>query len=302
MAIQINQLVRVLFKVVDFAALPVTGLVAGNFTLTLTSGSPGSFTAAVETVTVVEEGAGLYWAMFTPTEQAQEYYLEIVHATYVVAPDTFQVTIVGPSPIVGPYFTSLALVKERLFPGVVAPTTNYDGMINSIIAEVTDRIRQKLDSRFLFERTTVEYVDGSGTLDLFLREGPLISVSSVYTVEYGDDGFGARTETLTLVDESEYVLEGLRANDYIGVGWISRLGSYWLRGQRNYKITYDAGFSALPAGVQSAATRLVLAEINRRPGLDLVWLGDYRIEQTDEKKLDDAINATLAPLTNWNIS
>jgi len=36
--------------------------------------------------------------------------------------------------------------------------------------------------------------------------------------------------------------------------------------------------------------------------LDLVWLGDYRIEQTDEKKLDDAINATLAPLTNWNIS
>ena len=235
----LNQTVRFLFKVTDaLLGTPVTGKVTGDFTLTLQAGLPGDFNPATEEVTITEESGGWYWATFVPTDALGQYLLNITEDSGdVCTPTDFQVTVVGPSAIVGPYFTTMERIKSAMFPGDSSPPSTYDELITGIIAEVTGRLRAKLDNRFIFELANVWYLDGSGTRDLILHDGPLVSVDSVELVTYGEDPDveDAMLETLTTVEAYRYVARGLRTERHLGLGWLEALGERWTEGQRNYK-------------------------------------------------------------------
>lgn len=204
----------------------------------------------------------------------------------------------------GTDYTTVARVKRAMFPGEEAsPPTTHDGLIGDIITEVTDRIRKKLGNREIDHQSNIEeYADGTGTERLWLREGPLTAVNSVKLIEYSDDGLGAQVETETTVVAADYVLGNIRDEGALGRGFIDLLGSAatWTKGRRNYKVDYNAGFATVPVILTDVATRAVLVEINQRPGLDLVWHGSFRMEATDPKKLDEAINRTVATLMDYN--
>lgn len=298
---QLNQPIRHLFRVTSLIGAPVTGLVTGNFTIDLQRESAGALVPAAEVVTIAEEGAGLYWADYTPTAEAGLYFLTLEHATHIVTPGSFQDAIIGPGVVVGPYLTTLDRVKEQLYAGDASPPTTHDSLINTIIVEVTARIRSRIDNRLFTEQAFVEYLDGPGHTTLRLFQGPLVSVSRIDTVAYSDDGGGGRQETLTEIDAYLWVPRGLRTEGYLGKGWIERLGTYWTAGQRNHKVTYTGGFDPLPEFLVEAATKEVLTEVRHDPAVQMLKIGDYEIRTPMPKDRDLALSRALSPLMDLSV-
>ena len=299
---QLNQPIRHLFQVNDLAGFPVLGLVAANFSITLQRESGGSLVAASEVITITEEGGGLYWADYTPTAAAGLYYGTIVHATHVVSPEAFEDAIIGPGAVSGPYLTTLERVKQQLFAGDSNPPTNLDTLLTTIIAEVTYRIRAMLDNRLFSEQAHVEYVDGPGTPSLRLANGPLVSVSRIDLVTYTDVGDGTRQETLEEIKPYRWVPRGLRDEGHLGKGRVELLAACWLPGQRNYKVTYVAGFDPLPAFIVEVATKEVLTEARHDPQASRLKIGDYEISTPRQEDRDLALHRALLPLMDFSLA
>ena len=202
--------------------------------------------------------------------------------------------------------TTLALIKTRLFSGTsdVDPGSDYDTLIGELINDVSDHIGQRCD-RVFGEATHTEYPDGSGTDTLLLSQGPLVSVTSVNTVEYGDDGVGARTETLTAVDEADRLEVGLRAENAIGLAGIRLRSGIFTKGRRNYKVIYVGGFLSvldgtagdIPLALRDAATAHVSALFNLRglEGIATKDVGDGSRSTIPTVSLDAALDRAIAP-------
>lgn len=162
--------------------------------------------------------------------------------------------------------TTLAIVKQHMDPEA-AMDTSRDAFINQLIDEVSDQVELFTGRQFL-EAARTEYYDGTGTDTLILNQGPLVSVTSVHSVEYGDNGSGTRTETLTAVDQADRLEGGLRTEGAVSLGWLRMLSGVWARGKRNYKVVYTAGFatatSGLPLSIVSNATTEVAIAFNLR--------------------------------------
>ncbi len=298
---QLNQPIRGLFRVTSLVGSPVTGLVTANFTIDLQRESGGVLVPAAEVVTIAEEGGGLYWRDYTPTSEAGLYFGEISHATHIVSPGAWQDAVIGPGVGVGPFLTTLDRVKEQLFAGDASPPTTHDSLINTIIVEVTARIRSRLDNRLFTEQAFVEYLDGPGHSTLRLFQGPLVSVSRIDCVAYSDDGGGGRLETLTEIEAHLWVPRGLRTEGYLGKGWVDRLGSVWAAGQRNFKVTYTGGFDPLPEFLVEAATKETLTEVRHDPAVQFLKIGDYEIRTPLPKDRDLALSRALSPLMDFSV-
>ncbi len=298
---QLNQPIRHLFSVTSIVGAPVTGLTTVSFTIVLRRDSAGALVSASEVVTIVEEGAGLYWADYAAASTSPLYFGEISHATHIVSPGTFQDAILGPGAVSGPYLTTLARVKEQLFAGDATPPSTHDTLINTIIAEVTHRIRSKVDNRRFIEQAHVEYVDGRAVRTLRLAQGPLVSVSRIDLVTYSDGGGGARTETPVEVEAYRWLPRGLRVDGHLGKGWIDRLDSFWIAGQRNYKVTYTAGFDPLPAFLVESATKETLNEVRHDPAVQMLKIGDYEIRTPLPKDRELALSRALSPLMDVSV-
>ena len=80
-----------------------------------------------------------------------------------------------------------------------------EDLINEVSADMHDRM-----GRILTADTYTEYHSGDGRFLLILKQGPLVSLTSVETVEYSNVA-GNRVETLTAVDPSYYVEGGIRS-------------------------------------------------------------------------------------------
>ena len=198
-------------------------------------------------------------------------------------------------------YTDADRVKRSLFPGNPSPPTTHDALIASAIAEVTSRIKVRLDNREFGEVEHTEYVDGDGTNRLLLRNGPLVSVTSVAHVAYSEDEDGDRVETESAITTGDYLLGGLRDEGWTGRGFLRRLRGMWCAGYRNHKVVYTAGYDSAPAFLQEAATNAVLNAIQMQPGVKSLRLGDYRIERFDPQKVDQAVERAIAPLVDMNL-
>ena len=299
---QLNSPIRHLFTVTSLAGVPVTGLVTGNFTISLQRESGGALVAASEVVTVAEEGGGLYWADYTATAAAGLYYGQIQHASHIVSPETFEDAVIGPGVVSGPYLTTLARVKEQLYAGEASPPTTHDTLISTIIAEVTYRIRSRVDNRVFVEQAFVEYHNGKGHEHLWLRQGPLVSVSRIDSVAYSDDGSGGRQETLTEIEAYRWFPRGMRSDEHLGKGSIELFSGGWCVGQRNYKVTYTAGFDPLPPFLVEAATKEVITEVRHDPAVASLKIGDYEIRAPQQKDRDLALSRALSPLMDFGVA
>ncbi len=185
--------------------------------------------------------------------------------------------------------TDSGRVASLLDSSVTGALDGHNVLIEALIVQVSDAIERYL-GRTLEDPTSAytHYVDGDGTPTLRLRQGPLVSVTSVNSIEYVDGGGGARSETPTLIDPYTYVEEELRSEGFVGVAALRLLSGTWLPGRRNYKIVYAAGWDALdtggdddiPEAIVAQATKEVAARFNTRSldGLASRTLGDGSID------------------------
>lgn len=247
----LNQEQRRTFEVTDIAGQPVTGLVTGDFTLTLQRQSGDSLVAATETPTVLEIGGGLYWAIFTPTAAAGIYRLEITHASHFVNPQIIQIDVEGYTPPIGPYLTTRDNVKAALN----ITGSDDDARIDSLLAVVTDFIQSYCNRTFASD-TLTEYpkVNGYNASTVNLKRYPVTSVTSVHVSTDLPRVYGA--DELLTADE-DYILDE-------DPGILHRTdGSAWPTGIKAVKVVYVGGYSTIPADLERAAIEIIAVKLNK---------------------------------------
>ena len=174
----------------------------------------------------------------------------------------------------------------------------FDALIDLLISEVSDEYQEETGRTF-GEATYTEYLDGTGRSSLVLGAGPLVSVTSLESVEYEDDGAGGVTETKTLIAPHTYVAAGLRTQPrYRGRGRIDYLGStVFSRGPRRHRVIYVAGFDVLPERLVGLATTDVVSRVMTRDTGHLLSksIGDGTISFLRPGQMQEAREAGLMP-------
>jgi hypothetical protein len=257
-------------------------------------------------VSIVEIGSsGNYTATFTPNENGN-WKLTLTNTTgdlavvdYTVAVSANFLFDVGIG-ATGLALTTLARVKERLI-GVTGLADflagDGDNLINSAISEQSAHAH-RIMNRIIPAQTLVQYYTGEGSDTLWLRQGPLVDLTLLQKVDYS--GSGARVETLTTINESEYVEGGMLHEGSTGRGYVTLLDDVFEKFRpRNYKVTYTCGFNNLPEDIVLAVTDRVIAAFVTRDskGLTSRIVGENAITPVSLKNADDAFRRALAHWT-----
>ncbi len=257
---QLNQQVRHVFKVVDIVGAVVTGLVTGNFTLTLQRESSGSLVSASETVSVTEIGSGLYWVDYTPTADVGVYYLTIAHATHIVDPASFQDDVEsGFAASSGPYLTTRENVRKatnkKAADDTYTTAHDDDGRIDMLLAAVTD-FAQTYCARDFFSATVTEYplVAGARCDVLNLGVYPVTSVTTVHVSTDLPRSYGA--DELLTADEDYILLESSGALHRVD-------GGTWPTGPKTVKVVYVSGYATIPADLEWAAIETIAFSLEK---------------------------------------
>jgi len=146
-----------------------------------------------------------------------------------------------------------------------------DLLLEELINSVTDFMERYCGRRFKKTTYTDLLVDGNGTRYLFLDNYPIISVTSIYRhyVFATDD----------LFDSDYYKV-------YENEGYVYR-GMKWPYGQKNIKITYEAGYdfaTGIPAELEYLCNSLVKMRFNSegKAGIKSEKMGNYSVTYSDE--------------------
>jgi hypothetical protein len=124
---------------------------------------------------------------------------------------------------------------------------------NTLINFASDRIKLFLGRELKETTYTNEVYSGNGRQRLYLRNYPIILVTSVVEWDtYNDVLF------YTLVANQDYLIYGDRGYIYLRGGWT--------QGNLNYKISYKAGYATIPYDVKVACI-MVAVDIYDRKGL-----------------------------------
>ena len=299
---QAGNQVTVLHGLVDVAGTGfVTGQAAANWNLTVYDHlrvAQGAITPVVAEVGVT----GWYTLAYTqPAGSTGIWTLEGTEPAGAAGKFNYPITVtVGIAASAGRDLTTLTRVKDRLFTDHEggAPVT-FDSLLAGLITEISNDIQEWL-GRYLGESTYTEYHDGSGRAALILLQGPLVSVTGVWQVEYGDDGAGNRTETLTELLQANRLERNLRADGSLALSRLDHLGGVFTRGQKNWKVTYTGGFATLPEGLVGNVTDEVVAAFKTREmkGLVSKILDDGQMNVLSPRQLADARRRTFSPYSS----
>jgi hypothetical protein len=276
-----------------------SGVVSGQQALiTATLVDPAGVASALP-VAIAEVGAsGYYNASFTPTT-AGTWILSLTNpaGTDGATLDYHLVATVGQT-LTAPGtndLTTLGRVRERLqFPATI---TQFDGLLATLITEVSNSFLDLMGPRTVKETQHTHYLNGSGTPALILPEGPLVSVASVHLVEYQNDGAGGRQEVLTVVPPYDRLEGGLRSEGHLGRGRIELLGGVWAVGRRNVKVVHTCGWAVVPEKLVSLTTTAVITKWLTREtdGLASKVMADFQQNLLSPRQLQDSIDRELQP-------
>ena len=153
----------------------------------------------------------------------------------------------------GTYLSTLSNLKERL-----GSDPGEDAFLTNLLARATTSIETWL-GRGVIQATYTEYPDGNGTEWLSLRQGPLISVTSVATADWSSHTVNT-TSSLTdgtwlgYGDEDDWKLPAkIRSN-----------GGAFTTGRKNYQVVYAAGWAAVPYDIEQACLDVCVWMFNMR--------------------------------------
>jgi len=155
--------------------------------------------------------------------------------------------------------TLFSVAEARAFDKaqLTSDTTYPDAAIIAKEAEIREWLERACGVNFITTTHTDEYHDGDGSRELLLDWPRVQAVSAA----------SQRSDT-TWTDLTATELGQLQAADLGPVYWD---GGHWQRGRRNIKVTYTAGFAAVPALVKQAALAICAEEL---PGSTTPWQAD----------------------------
>ena len=155
--------------------------------------------------------------------------------------------------------------------GISLSDTSKDAQYLSLINGITDLVKQTIH-RDIESKQYVDYLSGDNSTILMLPNYPVQSIISVVINDDGWFGQGPTANAQTLVQGTDYALmsgvKGVGSN-----GAIRRIGAVWRRRPSwapgkvamqpsapngNICVTYMAGFSPVPAGIQYAVNAAVI--------------------------------------------
>lgn len=193
--------------------------------------------------------------------------------------------------------TSVPLARVHM--GIAAADTSIDAWLNQVIPQVDLAIRNELGREVIEYRAgIVEYLDGNGLQNLYLRHTPVQSITEVRLDHAGYAGQGAGFgSTTVLTAGTDYYLRKDDVNGWSRAGTLVRINAVWPRrnvrtqgqltggwvpGQGNVMVTYVAGYTssanAAPADLTLAANQVIAQLRSRRTtGMPLQSesLGEY---------------------------
>lgn len=130
-----------------------------------------------------------------------------------------------------------------------------DAVLQSLITQASSFIATATDRSFTAAASVSEIRHGSGGRELFLAEGPVVSVQSL---------------AVDAVVIPAQVADGQPGYFLVRNEVISLLGYTFCRGRNNVRVTYTAGYAAVPKDIEQACIELVVSAYKRVPrGVDL---------------------------------
>jgi len=157
--------------------------------------------------------------------------------------------------------------------------TAIDNDIEQLISVLIDRVQKSFEAycNTAFESASyTEYYDGTGTSFLFLKNIPVVSISSIY------DDANWLWETGSLLPSADYRITNDNSVYY---------KSYFTNDIQNIKITYVAGYASgsIPEDLQQAAIEEVGRKYKHSDDYDLTAksLSDGSITYTEKGLLVD---------------
>ena len=156
---------------------------------------------------------------------------------------------------------SVSDVKQHLGLG----DATHDAFLSALVASASEAIENYCRRKFAATQHT-EYHDGMGSALLLLDQHPVTEVSDLR--QDLDRDFDA-AEPISPDDYVVYPREGL----------LQRVSGIFHRGLRNVRVTYTAGYAAIPTDVARACVMLVAEWFNRArqgaDGIEQESLGEY---------------------------
>lgn len=164
----------------------------------------------------------------------------------------------------------LTLEKVKFWMKVTDDT--YDAEITELMERAQAIIERETGWYFGSPRPADEIMDGTGTRKLFLKQFP-VDPDEVVVYERP-----AATDDWVVVDEDDYEIDGR------GLYVASR----WLKGQRNFRATYDEGFEETPGDIAQLFLELVnnaWKDRGERTDLQSEKIGDYSYTRADLERI-----------------
>jgi hypothetical protein len=167
-----------------------------------------------------------------------------------------------------------------------------DILISGLADAATDIIENYCARTFASTVYTNEVYDGTGTRVLTLRNFPIVSVASIL------ENSNPLSSALDAVSAPDVIIRP-------EVGQLIRPWFYWLPYFGWYKITYTAGFSAVPAGIAQACLELtgIMLRDKEHPGIAQKTTGQQTttylktLSQGSQRVLDGYSDLTLGRST-----
>lgn len=266
---------------------------------------PDMSVSAIPVVIAEIGSSGKYTATFPPTENGN-WLLTLTNTTGDLAVVDYTISVsanflfdvgIGAT---GLALTTLQRCKDRLI-GVSGAADfligNADTLLNNYISE-NSAYAHRLMNRIIPAQTLVQYYTGDGTDVIWMRQGPLVDLTLLQSVEYS--GSTSRVETLTTIEEAQYIEGGLLHEGATGRGWVRLLDDVFLKFRpRNYKLTFTCGFNNLPEDIVRHVTDKVIADFMTRDAKGFVTkaVGETAWSPLTPAQADKAFRRALQPWT-----
>jgi hypothetical protein len=145
-------------------------------------------------------------------------------------------------------------------------------LLETLINAATDFMEDYCGRRFLETDYTNELYDGDGTEMLFLKNYPIVTITTIYWAYVGVAD--------QLIDSDEYKI-------YASGGYVYKVGS-WIVGHQNIKINYTAGYDfatdGIPSELQDICNALVNLKYNQpdKQGIESERMGGYAVSYSKD--------------------
>lgn len=143
----------------------------------------------------------------------------------------------------GTWLTTLTNLKQQL--GISLADTTHDAFLTNLIARGTEMIESTLGRNVVSASYTEDY-DGGGQW-LRLRQGPIISVTSVCDVQWNTDG----TATTSALEAGTYRAYNTADEGSKLAGRIKADSWSFVAGNKTYRVAYTAGWSTVPYEIEA---------------------------------------------------